>query len=69
MPGADALEPRDQLLAAVVRQAIRDLQSGPKSEREASQEYLAQLGLLDEAGEVVRAAVADVGLVWPPQPA
>ena len=54
------LEPHDRLLAAVVRQAIADLRSGPTAERQASYEYLAQLGLVDDAGEVVRAAVADV---------
>lgn len=59
------LEPADRLLAAIVRQAIRDLHTGPQCERQASQEYLAQMGLVDEAGEVVRAAVADVTLVWP----
>ena len=59
------LDPHDRVLAAVVRQAIADLRTGPKAEREACQEYLAQLGLLDDAGEVVRAVVADVSLVWP----
>ncbi len=64
-PSTAALEPADRLLAAVVRQAIRDLHRGPRDEREASRDYLAQLGLLDAAGEVVRAAVADVTILWP----
>jgi hypothetical protein len=69
MRATSDLEPHDRVLAAVVRQAIRDLRSGPKDERQASREYLAQLGLLDDTGEVVRAAVADVTLVWPSQSA
>jgi hypothetical protein len=49
----------------VVRQAIRDLHTGPTAEREVSACFLAQMGLLDDTGEVVRAAVADVSMVWP----
>jgi hypothetical protein len=59
------LDPHDRLLAAIVRQAIADLHTGPTSEQEEARQYLAQLGLLDDAGEVVRAEVADVTLVWP----
>jgi hypothetical protein len=59
------LEPHDLLLAAVVRQAIADLRTGPRKEREEARAYLSHLGLFDDAGEVVRPEVADVTLVWP----
>lgn len=59
------LEPHDRLLAAIVRQAIADLKHGTCCEREEARQYLASIGLLDDAGDVVQAAVADVTLVWP----
>jgi hypothetical protein len=58
------LEPHDRLLAAVVRQAIRDYETGPWEQRREAKAYLAQLGLLDDAGDVVRLEVADVTQVW-----
>jgi hypothetical protein len=54
----------DRLLAAVVRQAIRNRHTGPRDERQAAHDYLTLLGLLDDAGEVVQPEVADVTLVW-----
>ena len=46
------LDPHDRVLAAVVRQAIADYHQHTRSEYEAAQSFLGQLGLLGDAGEV-----------------
>lgn len=58
------LDPHDRLLAAVVKQAIADVRSGPPCEREAARQYLASIGLVDDDGDVVAAVVADVTCLW-----
>lgn len=57
-------EPFDRLLAGVIRQALADATSGPDEERQAAQTYLAQLGLLDDAGDVVSLERAEAALLW-----